>query len=137
MLRQNLANHPVTDFQHWPRWLASPGRSHPRRTDALHRAASDSPADGPDPASLKQIFAGLCAAQLLDFHMLLDAEEVVLRVRIEASDEARRWRLACLAADLVVDTTASAPEQAARAIASVLPTLSGIPSGQLGQRANL
>jgi hypothetical protein len=66
------------------------------------------------------------------FHVVLDADEAVLRQRIEASEEARQWRLDHLAgyrtarewmlqsADLVVDTTRLTPSQAARRITSAL-----------------
>ena len=82
---------------------------------------------------LDQIFAGLRAAGLAVFHVVLDADEAVLRRRIQGSDEAREWRLAQLpgyltarswmipAADLVVDTAAATPAEAARQIAGALP----------------
>ena len=69
------------------------------------------------------------------FHVLLDASDDVLRRRIEASPEARQWRLDHLAeyrqargwlrreADLVLDTAALTAAQAAREIASALPSL--------------
>ena len=65
---------------------------------------------------LDEIFSGLRAAQLPVFHVLLDADDGVLRSRIEASEEARQWRLDQLApyravrrelaaaADLVIGT---------------------------------
>ena len=69
------------------------------------------------------------------FHILLDASDDILRRRIEASQEARQWRLDHLTeyrqargwlrleADLVLDTTALTVAQAAREIASALPSL--------------
>jgi hypothetical protein len=41
---------------------------------------------------LGQISAGLRAARLTLFHVLLDADDDALRSRIEGSDEARQWR---------------------------------------------
>jgi hypothetical protein len=69
------------------------------------------------------------------FQVLLDADEAVLRSRIEGSDEAMAWRLDHLdeykaarswmaeLADLVVDTVASTPPQIARRILAGLPDL--------------
>ena len=66
---------------------------------------------------------------------MLDADEAVLRSRIEGSDEAMAWRLDHLdeykaarswmaeMADLVVDTVASTPPQIARRILAGLPDL--------------
>jgi hypothetical protein len=71
------------------------------------------------------------------FHILLDAPEHVLRSRIEASDEAQVWRLQHLpiymqarswmldSADLVVDTSATAPPEVARLILDAMPVRSG------------
>jgi hypothetical protein len=82
---------------------------------------------------LAEILAGLRAAGLPVFHILLDASEDVLRRRIEGSEEARQWRLEHLAeygqarpwlrqaADLVLDTAALTPAQSARQITSALP----------------
>lgn len=81
------------------------------------------------------MFAGLRAAGLAVFHVLLDASEDALRRRIEASEEAWPWRLDHLAeyhqarawlrhgADLVLDTATLTAAQAARQIASALPSL--------------
>jgi hypothetical protein len=69
------------------------------------------------------------------FHVVLDAEEPALRSRIEASDEARQWRLEHLAqyqavrawmlraADLVIDTTRLTPAETACCVARALPEL--------------
>lgn len=69
------------------------------------------------------------------FHVVLDADEQILRRRIQGSGEAQAWRLAHLAdyqaalswmmpaADLVVDTGCQTPAQAARQIADALPEL--------------
>ena len=86
-------------------------------------------------AYLDQIFAGLRAARLAVFHVLLDADEDALRMRIEGSDEARQWRLDHLDmyrdarawmrkdADLVVDTTVLRAVDAAHLIADALAGL--------------
>ena len=67
------------------------------------------------------------------FHAVLDADEDILRQRIQASGEAQAWRLANLAeyrssrswmipaADLVVNTGCQTPSAAARQIADALP----------------
>ncbi len=82
---------------------------------------------------LREIVGGLEAAGQSVFHVLLDAQEPALRARIEASDEARPWRLGHLAeyraargwmiddADLVVDTTMLVPAAVAHLIAGALP----------------
>jgi len=87
---------------------------------------------------LEQIFAGLRAAGLEVFHVVLDADENVLRQRIQRSGEPQPWRLAHLAdyrtartwmiqaADLVVDTAARTPAECARQIADSLPELPGL-----------
>jgi len=92
------------------------------------------------PAYLEQIFTGVQAAKLPVLHVVLDADEATLRDRTEASDEARKWRLDLLAeyrsarawllpaADLVVDTTALTPAQAAHRIADALPDLTHTPA---------
>jgi chloramphenicol 3-O-phosphotransferase len=87
------------------------------------------------PALVPGIFTGLRAAGLAVFHVLLDADEDMLRRRILGSDEAQEWRLAHLtgyraarpwlteAADLVVDTAMQPPDEVAKRIASALPGL--------------
>lgn len=84
-------------------------------------------------AYLEQIFTGLRVAGLSVFHVVLDADEDILRQRILGSDEAQAWRLAHLAeyrasrswitatADLVVDTGHRTPAETARHIAGALP----------------
>ena len=76
-----------------------------------------------------------CRSSAAVFHILLDASDDTLRRRIEASAEARQWRLDHLTeyrqargwlrreADLVLDTTLLTADQAAREIASALPSL--------------
>jgi hypothetical protein len=84
---------------------------------------------------LDQVLVPLRVAGLEVFQVLLDADEAVLRSRIEGSDEAMAWRLDHLdeykaarpwmveMADLVVDTVASTPPQIARRILAGLPDL--------------
>lgn len=83
-------------------------------------------------AYLEQIFAGLCEAGLPVFHVVLDADEDILRQHIQNSPEAQSWRLAHLAeyqasrswmipaADLVVDTRYATPAAAAHQIADAV-----------------
>jgi len=134
MLQPNLADHPVPDFQHWPPWrsLVVAAATELARYTGQHLIAAQTVLT---PDYLGEIFAGLHAARLAPFHVLLDTDEDVLRARIGASLEARQWRLDHLApyravrpwlrqeADLVVDTTALTAAQAASEIASALPSL--------------
>jgi hypothetical protein len=131
MLQPNLTDHPVSDFQHWPPWrpLVVETAIELTRFTGQHLIAPQTILTRP---YLEQILAGLRAAQQPVFHVVVDADEAVLRGRIEVSDEARAWRLAHLAdyrtarpwllqsADLVVDTTVLTPAQAAGQIAAAL-----------------
>jgi hypothetical protein len=132
MLQPNLADHAVSDFQHWPPWrpLVAATAIELARYTGEHLIA---PQTVLVRDYLEEIFAGLRAAGLAVFHVLLDADEQVLRRRIQGSDEAQAWRLAHLAgylaarpwlveaADLVVDTAAAAPDEVAGQVASALP----------------
>lgn len=101
----------------------------------IHRAASHCPAADPVRAYLEQILAGLRDAGQAVFHIVLDADEDVLRQRIEGSGEAQAWRLAHLAqcrasrswmigaADLVVNTGDQTPSAVVHQIAGALPGL--------------
>lgn len=129
MLRPNLEDVPVTDFQHWKAWrplviatahelIVQTGMDLVAPQTVLHQAYMD------------EILRGLKEAGEEVLHVLLDCDLDVLRGRIVASPEAREWRLAHLApyavakpwmlaaADLVVDTTAAAPDEVAAAIAT-------------------
>ena len=137
MLQPFLEDHPVSDFQHWPPWrnLVVATAAELAGFTGQHLIA---PQTVLSRDYLDQIFTGLRAAGLPVFHVLLDADEAVLRRRIEGGDEARQWRLDHLteyraarawmtaAADLVVDTAQLAPEQVARQIAGVLPDLTAV-----------
>jgi chloramphenicol 3-O-phosphotransferase len=134
MLAPNLADRAVSDFQHWPPWrpLVTATASELARYTGEHLIA---PQTVLVRDYLEEIFTGLRASGLAVFHVLLDADENVLRRRIEGSQEARSWRLAHLAgyrvarpwliqaADLVVDTAELAPDAVADRIASALPGL--------------
>jgi hypothetical protein len=132
MLQPNLADHAVSDFQHWPPWrpLVAATAIELARYTGEHLIA---PQTVLVRDYLEEIFTGLRAAGLAVFHVLLDADQQVLRRRIQGSDEAQAWRLAHLAgylaarpwlveaADLVVDTAAAAPDEVAGQVASALP----------------
>lgn len=133
MLIPNLADHPVTDFQHWPPWrsLVVATVVELTRYTGEHLIAVQTVLNRD---YLAEIFAGLRAAGLPVFHVLLDADDEALRRRVEGSDEARQWRLDHLAgyrearpwlcehADQVVDTTAISASESARHIAGALAT---------------
>lgn len=132
MLQSNLADRPVSDFQHWPPWrpLVVATASELARFTGQHLIA---PQTILVRAYLEQVFAGLRDAGLDVFHVVLDADEEVLRQRIQASAEARAWRLDHLAeyrssrawmiraADLAVDTGGRTPAEIAQQIAGALP----------------
>ena len=132
MLRPNLADHAVSDFQHWPPWrpLVAATAAELARYTGEHLIA---PQTVLVRDYLEEIFTGLRAAGLAVFHVLLDADEDVLRRRILGSDEAQEWRLAHLtgyraarpwlieAADLVVDIGVLAPDEVANRVACAVP----------------
>ena len=134
MLQPNLADHPVSDFQHWAPWrpLVVATATELARYTGQHLIAAQTILNR---EYLAEIVTGLQAAGMAVFHVLLDASDDVLRRRIEASPEARQWRLEHLAAyrqargwlrreaDLVLDTAAITAAQAAREIASALPSV--------------
>jgi hypothetical protein len=134
MLRPNLADHPVRDFQDWPPWrpLVVATAAELARYTGEHLIAAQTILNR---SYLAEIFTGMRTAGMAVFHVLLDADDDVLRRRIGASPEARQWRLDHLAtyrrarpwlrreADLVLDTAALTAAQAAREIASALPGL--------------
>ncbi len=134
MLQPCLDDHPVSDFQHWPPWrrLVVATAAELASFTGQHLIA---PQTVLCRDYLEQIVSGLRAAGQPVVHVVLDADEAVLRGRIEGSDEARQWRLDHLAAyraarawmtaaaDLVVDTARLTPAQAAAQIAGALPGL--------------
>jgi chloramphenicol 3-O-phosphotransferase len=134
MLRPNLADHPVPDFQDWAPWraLVVATATELARYTGEHLIAAQTILNRD---YLAEIVTGLRAAGVAVFHVLLDASDGILRRRIEASEEARQWRLdhlteyrqarrwLCHEADLVLDTAALTAAQAAREIARALPSL--------------
>ena len=134
MLQPNLADHPVSDFQHWAPWrpLVVATATELAQYTGEHLIAAQTILNRD---YLAEIITGLQAAGAAVFHILLDASDDTLRRRIEASAEARQWRLDHLPeyrqargwlrheADLVLDTTLLTAAQAAREIASALPSL--------------
>lgn len=134
MLRPNLADRPVSDFQHWPPWrpLVVATATELARFTGHHLIA---PQTILARAYMEEIFAGLREGGLPVFHVVLDADEDILRQRIQDSPEAQAWRLAHLAgyrasrswmipaADLVVDIGHQLPSAAAQQVADALPGL--------------
>lgn len=137
LLQDNLADIDVSDFQQWPPWrpLVVAVADAITRFTGQHLIA---PQTVLTRAYMEEILAGFTAARLDAFHVLLDADEAVLRRRIAASDEAREWRADHVAeyrasrawmvsvADLVVDTGQLTPAEAAQLIARSLPPAAGI-----------
>jgi hypothetical protein len=136
MLQANLADRPVPDFQDWPAWP-------PLVAASLVEIAKMTGQNVITPQTvlkrecLDQVLTTLRAAGQEVLHVVLDADEAVLRSRIEGADEPQSWRLDHLdeyqearawmveTADLVVDTAASTPPQIARRILAALPALQG------------
>lgn len=96
MLQPKLADHPVSDFQHWPPWrsLVAATAADLARFTGQHLIA---PQTILVRSYLEQIFRGLRDAGLDVFHVVLDVGEKVLRQRIQGSGEAQAWRLDHLA----------------------------------------
>ncbi|HEY2172613.1 MAG TPA: AAA family ATPase [Mycobacteriales bacterium] len=136
MLRGALADHPVSDFQHWPPW----------RRLVVDTALALADYTGDDLIVSQtiliedyadEIFGGLRAAGQDILHVLLDATDPALRRRIESSAEARGWRLDHLEryassraslrarADLIVDTDSRTPDAVA---AEIGPVVQGVRS---------
>jgi chloramphenicol 3-O-phosphotransferase len=134
LLRLHLADRPVPDFQDWPPWrsLVVATATELARYTGGHLIA---PQTILNRDYLAEIFTGLRGSGLAVFHVLLDASEPALRRRIEASEEARQWRLdhlagyrrarpwLCQDADFVLDTAPLTPAQVARRITGALPGL--------------
>jgi len=146
LLRANLGDLPVPDFQDWPAWrpLVAAALIEVARMTGQHVIA---PQTVLKREYLDQILAPLRAAELEVFHVVLDASDAVLRSRIDGTDEAKEWRLAHLdeyrtarlwmveSADFVVDTAASTPPQIARRIMAALPELPDLPEVAVRPRA--
>ena len=127
MLRDNLADHPVKDFQDWESWRILT----PIVADELIRSSGQSlvaPQAVMEEPYWDEIVLGLSGRGHNVLHVLLEAAEPTMRARIEddmKSSVAKQWRLDHLStyadarpwltrrADLVVDTTRLTPEQVA------------------------
>jgi hypothetical protein len=133
LLMANLADYPMTDFRHWPPWrsLVVAAMTQVAGFTGQHLIA---PQTVPERDYLEEIVGGLRRDGLEVVHVLLQADAAVLRQRILGSQEAQAWRLDQLdgflraaddwiakEADLVVDTSAVTPAEAAVQIASALP----------------
>lgn len=129
MLRANLTDVPVPDFQQWSAWRPLVVAT---AVEMMKQTGQDliAPQTVLDEAYMTEIVRGLRGQGTTVVHVLLDADLDALRSRIIGSSEAREWRLAHLAtyaaarpwmldaADLVVDTTNATPEQVALSIAA-------------------
>jgi hypothetical protein len=130
MLRPHLTDHPVTDFQHWSPWRMLT----PIVADELIRFSGQSlvaPQTVLQEAYWDELVRGLSERGHSVLHVLLEADEPMMRSRIEADEElavAKQWRLDHLPrfaearpwiarrADLIVDATRLSPEQVARRV---------------------
>jgi AAA domain len=138
MLRVNLGDLPVSDFQDWAAWrpLVAATLIEVARMTGEHVIA---PMTVLNREYLEEIFELVRAAELDVFHAVLDASDTVLRSRIELTEDGREWRLAHLddygqargwmtaGADFVTDTAASTPAQIARRIFAALPDMPELP----------
>lgn len=127
MLRWNLEDRPVDDFQDWPSWrrLVIATAAELSRYTGEHLICPQTVLNAD---YLEEIHSGLQAAGLTVRHVLLDADESTLRAHIQASGEAVEWRLGHVstylqarpwlmaAADLTVDVGAHDPAGVATAI---------------------
>ena len=127
MLRPNLSDYPVTDFQHWDPWRVLT----PIVADELIRFSGQNlvaPQTVLREAYWDELMRGLSERGHGVLHVLLEADEPILRSRIDADEElavARQWRLDHLPkfaearswiarrADLIVDATRLTTEQVA------------------------
>jgi len=127
MLRDNLRDHPVADFRDWESWRILT----PVVADEVARFSGQSlvaPQTVFEEDYWDELLRGLSERGHEAFHVLLEAEESIMRSRIEADQElaaARQGRLRHLPryaearpwiarrADLIVDTTHLAPEEVA------------------------
>lgn len=134
MLRANLTDLPVPDFQQWSSWrpLVVATAIEMMKQTGQNLIAPQTVLDEP---YMTEIVRGFRSHGTTVIHVLLDADIDTLRSRITGSAEAREWRLAHLttyaaarrwmldAADLVLDTTTATPQQVALSIASAMAGL--------------
>lgn len=126
MLRANLSDYPVTDFRHWESWRLLT----PVVADELLRFSGQhlvTPQTVLEEAYWDELVAGLSQRGRDVLHVLLEADEDVLRDRIEADLDpaAKPWRIEHLSkyararpwltsrADAIVNTTQLTPAQVA------------------------
>ena len=125
LLRSNLPDHPVSDFRDWESWRVLT----PMVADELIRFSGQSlvaPQTVLEESYWTELEAGLSERGHDVLHVLLEAEELVMRRRIEADlvdAAAKPWRLEHVLtyedarpwlrrrADLVLDTTHLTPAQ--------------------------
>jgi hypothetical protein len=120
MLRENLGDHPVRDFRDWQSWRILT----PLVADELIRFTGQSlvaPQTVIEESYWDEITQGLSKRGHGVFHVLIQADEAVMRTRIQADEVAVQGRLDHLPrfararawmarrADLVVDTTRLTP----------------------------
>lgn len=117
----------VHDFQDWPAWRALvPAALHEVATQTGQHLVA--PQSVLDEGYFREIVDRLDRAGQQTFHVVLDVPENTLRGRILDVDEAQQWRLEHLpvylrarewlipSADLVIDTSSSAPSAVAEAV---------------------
>jgi AAA domain len=134
MLRDELADLPVEDFQDWPAWrqvvVATAAAIHDQTGQLLVV-----PQTVLEPGYLLELFGGLEVRRIRTFHVLLDASPETLqqRVREDPDASAHAWRLDHIdeytrgrdwlmhEADLVVNANTATPAQIANVIAEAVP----------------
>lgn len=127
LLRANLQDHPVADFQQWPSWRVLT----PLVADEIARFSGQhlvAPQTVLDEDYRLELMDGLATRGHQVLHVVLEAETPALVDRIRADEEeaaARQWRLDHLTAyegarpwlarraDLMLDTTHRAPQEVA------------------------
>ncbi|EON24699.1 MULTISPECIES: AAA family ATPase [Nocardioides] len=135
MLRNNLADHPVTDFQHYDSWR----RLTPLIADEIARATGQGLVTIQtvlDESYWDELESAFSALGHEIFHVVLEARDDVMVQRIdedEVETGARQWRLDHLAAyadarpwmeakaDLFLDTSALMPDEAVEKIWAAMP----------------
>lgn len=139
MLRPNLSDYPVRDFRDWESWRILT----PIVADEMIRISRQSliaPQTVLEEAYWDEILLGFSARGHHVFHVLLEADEPTMRLRIEGDSElamAKQGRLDHLPryaearawmsqrADVVVDSTRLTPDEAADHIRDAVRVASG------------
>ena len=127
MLRPNLTDYPVSDFRHWESWRVLT----PIVAGELIRFSGQNlvaPQTVLEEAYWDELILRLSELGHRVLHVLLEADQLIMRNRIEADQTARQGRLDHLPkyaearswmarrADLIVDTTRLTPEQVAHRV---------------------